>query len=690
MITTLAVMAHAGHSYGMIVLGTYTQESTAKEAKAWLEDAFMHDEDLQAIRFSVKPSLQLTKGNKYYSVSLRPFENEVDALQVLPVAQRYRKDAFVATYTQADPIDFSYEKAPLKQPANPVQPNTLPVNDSLLLYVSLVIAALLFVMLLLTMRRNRALIKENWQLEKECSAMLANLEVKDAFLSRLEEELKGPLSIIYGYTNVIAGTSLDTKQAAHLEKVRHSIDVLSNTLDDMTTYAKIERNEFEITNETFNLNAVLNNLSTILGAVAFEKNVELIFDLDKNVPAKITGDAVHLDEVLRNLVRFALNNTTKGGVNVRIRRLPSREKHFKMEYAITDTSGGMDLDALKKLNDGSLSANSLKADHQKEWGILAARKIVEKMGGVLEVTSKLGEGSNFRFILESPIPAEFDRRQYRLPSKSTMNKRVLIADANLEAAKSLDKMVAYFHHQAEITSSLDGVVRNLRDKEYDIIYIDARLVEQDRTNTILVIRQNSDAKLVMVGNYLVPSVENGRHGIDLHMKKPFNYQDVFDTIVELYADEVAKEENVKVYTKEDLQNFSGANILLAEDNQVNQSIIDNLLEGTGINLIVANNGEEAIDYLIKHENVDLIIMDIDMPVMDGYETARKIRENVRFHDIPIIALTAQVKPEDVERAKRAGMQEHIGKPYKMVSLYNNLYKYLMVSKYLPKKKKQTA
>ena len=674
----------------MIVMGTYTQKSTAQEAQAWLEDEFLHDEDLRAIRFSVKPSLHLSKGNKYYSVSLRPFENEVDALQVLPVAKRYRKDAFVATYTQADPIDFSYEKSPLGKLADKTVGTPDQLNDTLLLYLAMAIAGLLLVIVLLMMRRNRVLIKENWQLEKECSSMLANLDVKDAFLGRLEEELKGPLSIIYGYTNVIAGTSLDEKQSAHLEKVRHSIDVLSNTLDDMTTYTKIERNEFDIISETFNLNAVLNNLSTILGAVAFEKNVELILDLDKNVPSKITGDAVHLDEVLRNLARFSLNNTTKGSVTVRIRRLPSKEQHFKMEYVVTDTSGGMGPDALKKLSDDAMNANGFKTSGQKEWCILAARKIVEKMGGVLEVTSKLGEGSNFRFILETPIPAEFDRRQYRLPSKSTMNKRVLIADANLEAAKSLDKMVAYFHHKAEITSSLDGVVRNLRDKEYDIIYIDARLVELDRTNTILVIRQNSDAKLVMVGNYLVPSMENGRQGIDLHMKKPFNYQDVFDTIVELYADEVAEEENVKVYTKEDLQNFSGATILLAEDNHVNQSIIENLLGGTGINLIVANNGQEALSYLFNHENVDLIIMDIDMPVMDGYETARKIRENVRFHDIPIIALTAQVKPEDVERAKRAGMQEHIGKPYKMVSLYNNLYKYLMVSKYLPKKKKQSV
>ncbi len=269
-----------------------------------------------------------------------------------------------------------------------------------------------------------------------------------------------------------------------------------------------------------------------------------------------------------------------------------------------------------------------------------------------------------------------------------MNKKVLIADGNLQAATSLNNMVAYFHHSADVVANLDEVIEKLRDTDYDILYIDVKLVEQDRKGTIHIIKQNSDAKVVLVGSQVLHSVQVGGTDIDLQMKKPFNHQDVFDTIVELYADEVDKTEPIEVHTKEDLKEFAGCTVLLAEDNNVNQEIIKKLLEGTDIHLVIASNGQEAIEWLAKDDAINLIIMDIDMPVMDGYEAARRIREDSRYRHVPILALTAQVKPEDIERAKEAGMQEHIGKPYKMVSLYNALYKYLMVGKYLPKHRKK--
>ncbi|MEA3373916.1 MAG: response regulator [Campylobacterota bacterium] len=690
----ITLSVHAAYSYNMIILGTYTKKSGAISGKEWFEKRLFQDDDYRAIRYDVKPALQIVKGEKYYGLSLRPFENEAEARQLLPVVQRYRSDAFIATFTQDEAIDFSSKLSPRQiQPKKSERP--LPENSiyealpiDMLLYLSWLLIGVLVVLLLLMLKRNRNLIVDNRELQNDARVLLGTAQLKEAFYSRLDQEIRGPLNIILGYAHVLSGTKLDDKQHSHLGKIRYSVDLLSSTLDDMNKFSKIERDNIIIDSERFNLNAVLNNISTILGPIASQKGVEIIFNIDNNVPSTMMGDAPHLDEVLRNLLRFSLQQTDRGSVVMHVSRDASKKKVFSLLFEITDSSGGLDDKRLQQLFDLSMTPETLNSSESKEWGLLIAKKIIERMNGTIDVSSKSGEGTTFIFQLDLKIPKDFDLRQYRLPSKSNMYKKVLIADSNLEAAISLNKMVAYFHHNSDIVANLDAVIDKLRANDYDIIYLDAKLVEQDRKGTIHVINQNCDSKIVLVGNETLHAVQIGSDGIDMQMKKPFNYQDVFDTIVELYVDDVAQDEGIKVYTKNDLNQFAGSTILLAEDNDVNQSIIKNLLDGTGINLVIAGDGKEAIELLAKTADVSLVIMDIDMPIMDGYEAARRIREDNRYRHVPILALTAQVKPEDVERAKKAGMQEHLGKPYKMVSLYNSLYKYLMVGKYLPKQRKE--
>ncbi len=557
------------------------------------------------------------------------------------------------------------------------------LSMEMIFYLSWILIALLVFLLLLMSIRNRSLIKENMRLERASGVLLATAKLKEAFFNRLEQEIKGPLNIILGYAHVLSGTKLDEKQHNHLGKIRYSVDLLASTLDDMNKFSRFDRDQILIESESFNINAVLNNISTIMGPVATQQGIELIFDIDSDVPAVMMGDAPHLDEVLRNVLRFSLQQTEKGSIMLRIKRHASKRKFFSLLFEIIDTSGGLDDRRLAQLFNLSMTPETLSGSESKEWGLLIAKKIVEQMHGIIDVRTEPEEGTTFTIQLDFGIPKEYDSRQYRLPSRSSMNKKVLIADGSLDAANSLNKMVAYFHHSADIVANLEGVIDKLRDSEYDILYLDTKLVERDKKGTIHLIKLNCDSKIVLIGNESLRDVRLGSEGIDTQMKKPFNYQDVFDTIVELYADEAVQDEGAKIYTKSDLNQFAGSTVLLAEDNNVNQGIVNNLLEGTGINLLIAANGQEAIELLEKTAGVNLIIMDIDMPVMDGYEAARNIREDSRYRHIPILALTAQIKPEDVVRAKKAGMQEHIGKPYKMVALYNSLYKYLMVGKYLP-------
>ncbi|MEA3523215.1 MAG: ATP-binding protein [Campylobacterota bacterium] len=557
------------------------------------------------------------------------------------------------------------------------------VNTMLSLFPYFIIMTLVALLLIL-MRRNRNLEDENRDLVKENSHLLEEsietatiAKTKDEFLTKMSHEIRTPMNAIIGFSHILLETKLNTNQLSHLRNIQNSADLLLSVINDILNFSKIDFGNTQVQKLQFNINSVLDDISLKMSQQAHDKELELIFEIANNVPSRIVGDEEKLRDVISNLISNAIKYTNFGEIIFYMKRLDSEAELIVLECSITDTGIGIQEEALSKLFDSFVQVDNSNAREYDGMGLGLAivKEYVHLMGGEVSVTSEFGKGSCFTFVVTLDSPAKIDPRNYRLPDKNIMNKKVLVVDSNTNAAGSLQRMIAYYHYHADIVATEDEAIRILQDHEYDILCLDSKLSDEILSDTIQRYKEFTNAKIILLENDVVKKLDTPVKGIDAELQKPFNQQDIFDTIIELYS-EAPCESKVKLATKEGVSQFKGETILLAEDNRINQSVIKSLLENTGIILLIANNGKEAIDLLYAHPETKMIFMDISMPIMNGYDAAKSIRKDEQFTQLPIVALTANVLPSDIEKSLASGMQEHIGKPFNVTAFYDAIIKYL--------------
>ena len=512
-------------------------------------------------------------------------------------------------------------------------------------------------------------------------AELAN-RAKSTFLANMSHEIRTPLNAITGLNYLLMHTGVNEIQKQYLDKMQTASKNLLDTINDVLDFSKIEAEKIEIENVTFSLNDVILDITDTEALKAHQKGIELIVSVNESIPERLEGDPIRLKQVLRNLTNNAIKFTEKGEVVIEIKKEKEDEETISLCFCVIDTGIGLSEEQIQNLFVPFQQADisTTRKYGGSGLGLAISKRIVQLMKGEIDVTSKVGRGSTFSFVVPfKKVPPKKQSEMFLL--KEVINKKVLIVDSNTKSSQWLARLLK--PTQAEITQvgDLDTLQELLdparKEKPFDVVLVNNNVRGFRRMSDLAGIKQDfpiGDVKVI----HLTDTVQFAQQPLDTDGKtvdavliKPINASQLYDTWLNLFAAGKNPEEIGRRAKKEDAHGniLRDLNILLVEDNEINQDVIGELLRQNGAAVVIAQDGAEAIAK-IKEQPFDLVLMDVQMPVMDGFKATSEVRKDKRFADLPIIALTANAQAEEKRQAEQAGMNDYITKPIEPELLFN--------------------
>ncbi|MBF0459760.1 MAG: response regulator [Magnetococcales bacterium] len=547
-------------------------------------------------------------------------------------------------------------------------------------------------------RKNRELVQAQTIVREKDALLIETIQAasraKSEFIANLSHEIRTPMNAIMGFTDLALRAEPNPHIRDYLEKVEKASNTLMGCLNDILDFSKIEAGKMELYPEPFNLHDLFNNLADMFGDQAADKGLELVFSIPSDYFATLVGDTKRLQQVFINLLRNAVKFTDRGTVIVKAYPHTANSEPVSLHFSVQDTGIGIDAERINKLfNPFAQSDPSIAIRYGGSGlGLNICKRLIEMMGGQIWVESTLGVGSIFHFTVVLDCQSQTDTR-WIVPNY-LQDIRVLVVDDHDLTREVMEEMLRGLGLSPASTTSGESALAEIlaaqtAGRPFDLIFMDWRMPGMDGIETTIMIRDRLSVltpktvqpKIVMLTAFGKATIQNFARnaGVDLFLHKPVTRTHLFNTILEVFGKGVPKQNPLEqVLTEESvvMARISGAQVLLVEDNPINQQVAQELLRRVGIVVEIANNGKEALCQLANPPIPDLVLMDVQMPEMDGYEATLHIRREARLAHLPIIAMTAHALTDAIEKTQSVGMNGYIAKPIDIRQLYATLIQWL--------------
>ena len=498
----------------------------------------------------------------------------------------------------------------------------------------------------------------------------ANAE-KSNFLANMSHDIRTPMNAIVGYSTLLIKDADDKNKIIEIgKKITYSSQHLLSLINDVLDMSKIESGRTSLNSDKVDVSEVINNISEIVQVQTKSKKQSFEIKTKGNIPPYIYADKLRLTQILLNLLSNAVKYTEKNGtISLVVEGYGNNGQTCHLRFIVSDNGQGMSREFIEKIFEPfSRETNSMTNKIQGTGlGMSITKSIIDLMGGTIDIQSELGKGSVFTVDLIFSVPLDENDDNFFADHEIT---RVLVGDDEIDVTENIQSILSDAGLECDAAigglESVDKATRAYEDNNsYDVIILDWKMPDMDGVECVRRIRKEigKDVPIFVLSSYDVSEIEDEakKAGVDLFLPKPFflsNFQRVLDTYYQNKANTEEEGNNS--------DDFSGVKILVAEDNEINAEIITELLDSIGIKCVIAEDGLEALRVFTEEspDEFDMIFMDIQMPIMDGYESARRIRasNNTRAKSIPIIAMTANAFEDDVKASMASGMNAHISKP----------------------------